>query len=179
MERAKLEGYGLTKEQIDEIMADHGRAVNAAKEGVTALQQTIAEQTAQIQRCANYDDILRERDELRTSSSADQTELVQLREFKKSRVYGDRMATAVGGKQFVNDVTKDHVFNAFVAEAEKPENNGKTDTEILQTVVGGHEEEYFKSKFGVRMTPTHTGKTLDDVRAVQEAKYKDNPYYKP
>ena len=50
MERAKLEGYGLTKEQVDEIMADHGRAVNAAKEGVTALQETIANQTAQIQR---------------------------------------------------------------------------------------------------------------------------------
>ena len=179
MERAKLEGYGLTKEQIDEIMADHGRAVNAAKEGVDTLRQTVADQTAQIQRYADYDDILRERDELRTSSTADQTELVQLREFKKSRVYGDRMTAAVGGKQFVNDVTRDHVFNSFVAEAEKPENDGKTDAEILQTVVGGHEEEYFKTKFGVRMTPTNTGKTLDDVRAVQEAKYKDNPWYKP
>ena len=179
MERAKLEGYGLTKEQVDEIMADHGRAVNAAKEGVTALQETVASQSAQIQRYADYDDIVRERDELRTSSSADQEELVQLREFKRSLVYGDRMTAAIGGKQFVNDVTKDHVFNAFVAEAEKPENNGKTDAEILQTVVGGHEEEYFKPKFGVRMTPVQTGKTLDDVRAVQEAKYKDNPYYKP
>ena len=152
MERAKLEGYGLTKEQIDEIMADHGRAVNAAKEGVTTLQQTVADQTAQLQRYADYDDILRERDELRTSSTANNEELVQLREFKKSRVYGDRMTAAVGGKQFVNDITKEHVFNAFVAEAEKQENNGKTDTEILQTVVGGHEEEYFKSKFGVRMS---------------------------
>ena len=179
MERAKLEGYGLTKEQIDEIMADHGRAVNAAKDGVNALQQTVAEQTAQLQRYADYDDVLRERDELRTSSTANNEELVQLREFKKSRVYGDRMTAAVGGKQFVNDVTKEHVFNAFVAEAEKPENNGKTDEEIFQSVVNGHEEDYFKSKFGIKMPNVQTGKTLDDVKAVQDAKYKNNPYYKP
>lgn len=178
MERAKLEGYGLTKEQIDEIMADHGRAVNAAKEGLTALQQTNADLTAQVQRYADYDDIVRERDELRTSSSANNEELVQLREFKRSRVYGDRMTAAVGGKQFVNDVTREHVFNAFVAEAEKQENDGKTDTEILQIVVGGHEEEYYKSKFGIKMPPVQTGKSVDEVKAIQDAKYKDSPFYR-
>lgn len=179
MERAMLEGYGLSKEQIDSIMAEHGKAVNAAREGMNTLQQTIAEQTAQLQRYADYDDVVRERDELRTSSESYNEELVQLREYRDTREYGDRMTTALGEKQFVNEVTRNHVFGEFVTAAKNPENAQKTDAEIFQAVVGGHEQEYFKSKFGVKMTPTHSNRSVDDVKAVQDAKYANNPFYKP
>lgn len=179
MERSTLEGFGLTKEQIDTIMTEHGKAVNAAKEGKEALEQTIADQTAQLQRFADYDEIVRERDELRTNSSATTEELAQLREYKDNREYGDRMSAVQGERQFVNDITKNHVFGEFVTAAKSAENAQKTDDEIFQTVIDGHEQEYFKTKFGVRMAPTHSGKSVDDVKAVQDAKYKDNPYYHP
>lgn len=179
MERALLEGYGLNKEQIDTIMAEHGKTVNAAREGMTALQEQVNTQTAQLQRYADYDAIVTERDELRASSTANAEELAQLRDYKDRREYGDRMTVALGEKQFVNDVTKDHVFNAFVTAAKSAENEGKTDSEIFQSVVGGHEAEYFKTKFGVKMPPVHQATGAVDVKAVQDAKYANNPFYKP
>ena len=179
MERAKLKGYGLTDEQIDEIMNDHGAVVNAAKSGMTDLQTKVTNLESQLAAHADYDAMKSELETFRAGQPAIDEELKNLREYKQGREYGDRFTAVLGDRKFVNEVTRDHVFGKFTSSAADQANEGKTDAEIFQTVVGGHEEEYFKSKFGIRMTPTQTGKAPDDVRAVQDAKYRDNPWYKP
>lgn len=179
MERAKLKGYGLTDEQVDEIMNDHGTVVNAAKNGMSDLQRKVTTLEERLSTVADYDTLKSELETFRAGQPAIDEELKTLREYKQGREYGDRFTAVVGDRNFVNDVTREHVFGKFTASVADKANDGKTDEEILQTVVGGHESEYFKSKVGIRMTPAQAGQAIDDVRAVQDAKYKDNPWYKP
>ena len=179
MERAKLKGFGLTDEQINEIMNDHGAVVNAAKNGMTELQAKVTTLEGQLTARADYDTIKSELETLRNGQPAIDQELKDLRDWKKGREYGDRFTAATGDKKWVNDVTREHAFGLFTAAADDPANEGKTDSDIFASVTEGKDAEWFASKVGIRMTPSQTGEAIDDVRAVQNAKYKDNPWYKP
>lgn len=158
MERAKLKGFGLTDEQIDEIMNDHGAVVNAAKSGKEALEQENERLSAELAEKADYSALKEEVESLRAGNQ----ELVDLRAYKEDREYGDRFTSAVGDRAFVNDVTRDHVRSGFVAAAKDPSNEGKTDTDLLTAVVGDKEAEYYKSKVSIFMTPSMPTTHKDD-----------------
>lgn len=155
MERAKLEGFGLTKEQIDEIMSDHGAVVNAAKSGKEALETENATLKNQLAAHADYDTIKSELETLRAGQPAIDQELKELRDWKKGREYGDRFTAATGDKKWVNDVTREHAFGLFTAAADDPANEGKTDADIFTSITDGKDAEWFASKVGIVMTPSH------------------------
>lgn len=155
MERAKLKGFGLTDEQIDEIMSDHGAVVNAAKNGMTDLQAKVTNLEGQLAAHADYDTIKSELETFRAGQPAIDQELQELREWKKGREYGDRFTAVVGGKKFVNDVTREHVFGKFTAAVADPANEGKTDSDIFASVTEGKDADWFASKVRLEMTPSN------------------------
>lgn len=155
MERAKLKGFGLTDEQINEIMNDHGAVVNAAKNGMTELQEKVTTLEGQLAAHADYDAIKSELETFRAGQPAIDQELTELREWKKSREYGDRFTAVVGGKKFVNDVTREHAFGKFTAAVADPANEGKTDSDIFASVTEGKDAEWFASKVRIEMTPSN------------------------
>ena len=164
MERAKLEGFGLTKEQIDEIMSDHGAVVNAAKSGKEALETENATLKGQLAAHADYDTIKSELETFRAGQPAIDQELKDLRTYKQGREYGDRFTSVVGDKKFVNDVTREHAFGKFTAAVADPANEGKTDSDIFAAVTEGKDAEWFASKVGIVMTPSQPTKDVVDNR---------------
>lgn len=155
MERAKLKGFGLTDEQIDEIMNDHGAVVNAAKNGMTELQEKVTTLEGQLAAHADYDAIKSELETLRAGQPALDQELKELREYKTGREYGDRFTAATGDKKWVNDVTREHAFGLFTAAVADPANEGKTDSDIFAAVTDGKDAEWFKSNIRIEMTPSN------------------------
>lgn len=164
MERAKLKGFGLTDEQIDEIMSDHGAVVNAAKNGMTDLQAKVTSLEGQLAAHADYDTIKSELDTFRAGQPEIDKELKELRDWKKGKEYGDRFTSVVGDKKFVNDVTREHAFGLFTAAADDPANEGKTDSDIFASVTEGKDAEWFASKVGIVMTPSQPNKDVVDNR---------------
>lgn len=164
MERAKLKGYGLTDEQINEIMSDHGAVVNAAKNGMTDLQAKVTTLEGQLAAHADYDAIKSELDTFRAGQPAIDQELQKLRDWKKGREYGDRFTAATGDKKWVNDVTREHAFGLFTAAADDPANEGKTDADIFTSITEGKDAEWFASKVGIVMTPSQPTKDVVDNR---------------
>lgn len=161
MERAKLKGFGLTDEQINEIMNDHGEVVNAAKSGMADLQKKVTTLEEQLAAAADYSALKEEVETLRAGAE----ELATLRAEKESRDYGDRLTAAMNGRQFVNGVTRDHVFGKFVEAAKDPANDGKNDADLLAAVIGDNEADYIKSKVSITMTPTQTMQRGEDTTA--------------
>ena len=155
MERAKLKGFGLTDEQIDEIMSDHGAVVNAAKNGMTELQEKVTSLEGQLAAHADYDTIKSELETFRAGQPEVDKELKELREYKTGRENGDRFTAVVGDKKWVNDVTRDHAFGLFTAAVADPANEGKTDSDIFAAVTDGKDAEWFKSNVGIVMTPSN------------------------
>ena len=161
MERAKLKELGLTDEQIEAVMADHGKAVNAALDGKAALTAKVTELEGKLTEYADYSALKEEVENLRAGSE----ELATLRAEKENRDYGDRLTAAMNGRQFVNDVTRDHVFGKFVTAAKDPANNGKTDADLLIAAIGDKEADYIKSKVSITMTPMQTMQRGEDTTA--------------
>jgi hypothetical protein len=161
MERAKLKEIGLTDEQIEAVMADHGKAVNAALDGKAALTAKVTELEGKLTEYADYSALKEEVATLRAGNE----ELATLRAEKESRDYGDRLTAAMNGRQFVNGVTRDHVFGKFVEAAKDPANNGKNDADLLAAVIGDNEADYIKSKVSITMTPTQTMQRGKDTTA--------------
>ena len=155
MERAKLKGYGLTDEQVDEIMNDHGTVVNAAKNGMTDLQTKVTTLEERLSTVADYDAIKSELETFRAGQPAIDEELKNLREYKQGREYGDRFTAVVGDRNFVNDVTREHVFGKFTAAVADQANEGKTDADIFTAITQGKDAEWFASKVGIVMTPSN------------------------
>ena len=164
MERAKLKGFGLTDEQIDEIMSDHGAVVNAAKNGMTELQGKVTTLEGQLAAHADYDAIKSELETFRAGQPAIDKELKELRDWKKGKEYGDRFTAATGDKKWVNDVTREHAFGLFTAAADDPANEGKTDADIFTSITEGKDAEWFASKVGIVMTPSQPTKDVVDNR---------------
>lgn len=176
MERAKLKGFGLTDEQINEIMNDHGSVVNAAKTGMIDLQARVADLESQLAAHADYDTLKSELETFRSGQPAIDEELTSLRTYKRDREYGDRFTAATGDRKWVNGVTRDHAFNLFTAAVDDQANEGKTDADIFTSIIDGKDSEWFASKVGIFMSPSHQTPPETD-KAYMDAKYKNNPFY--
>ena len=150
MKRENLKELGLTDDQIEAVMKAHGTVMTTVIGDKNALSTRVTELEGQLAGYSDYDTIKQENETLRAGNE----ELVTLRAYKEDREYGDRFATAVGDKSFVNDVTRDHVRAGFIAAAKDTANEGKSDADLLTAAIGGKEAEYFKSKVSITMTPS-------------------------
>ena len=155
MEREFLRNLGLTKEQEDAIMEEHGKTVKTHIDGKNTALADLSKANEKLATVADYDTIKSELETFRAGQPAIDQELQELREWKKGREYGDRFTAVVGEKKFVNEVTREHVFGKFTAAVADPANEGKTDSDIFAAVTDGKDAEWFASKVGIVMTPSN------------------------
>lgn len=155
MEREFLRNLGLTKEQEDAIMEEHGKTVKTHIDGKNTALADLSKANEKLATVADYDTIKSELETFRAGQPAIDEELTSLREYKRGREYGDRFAAVVGDKKFVNDVTREHVFNKFTAAADDQANEGKTDADIFTAITDGKDAEWFASKVGITITPSN------------------------
>lgn len=155
MEREFLRNLGLTKEQEDAIMEEHGKTVKTHIDGKNTAIADLNKAKEKLAAVADYDAIKSELETFRAGQPAIDQELEDLRKYKTGREYGDRFTAVVGDKKFVNDVTRDHAFGKFTAAADDPANEGKTDSDIFASVTEGKDAEWFASKVGIVITPSH------------------------
>lgn len=155
MEREFLRNLGLTKEQEDAIMEEHGKTVKTHIDGKNTALADLSKANEKLATVADYDAIKSELETFRAGQPAIDQELRELREWKKGREYGDRFTAVVGEKKFVNEVTREHVFDKFTAAVADPANEGKTDSDIFAAVTEGKDAEWFASKVGIVMTPSN------------------------
>lgn len=158
MTREELKNLGLTDEQIDQVMTMHGTGITREKGKATEWE-------------TKYNDLF-------AQSQQDTEELATLRTYKEGVEFDKRFTAAVGDRKFVNDVTRTHVFGQFTEAAKDPSNEGKNDSDILAPLLEGHEEEYLKGKVIVSMTPTAPTAKQDELKAIQDEKYGNSPFYK-
>ena len=158
MTREELRNLGLTDEQIDQVMTMHGTGITREKGKATEWE-------------GKYNDLF-------AQSQRDTEELAALRTYKEGVEFDKRFTAAVGDKKFVNDVTRNHVFGQFTEAAKDPSNEGKADADILAPLLEGHEADYLKGKVSVMMTPSAGVASVDELKAIQDAKYANNPFYK-
>ena len=155
MEREFLRNLGLTKEQEDAIMEEHGKTVKTHIDGKNTALADLNKANERLATVADYDAIKSELETLRAGKPAIDQELEDLRKYKTGRENGDRFTAVVGDKKFVNDVTREHVFGKFTAAVADPANEGKTDSDIFAAVTDGKDAEWFASKVGIVMTPSN------------------------
>lgn len=168
MTREELRNLGLTDEQIDQVMTMHGTGITREKGKATEWEgkynDLLAQNQQNTEKYANFD--------------KDMEELAALRIYKEGVEFDKRFTAAVGDKKFVNDVTRNHVFGQFTEAAKDPSNEGKADADILAPLLEGHEADYLKGKVSVTMTPSAGVASVDELKAIQDAKYANNPFYK-
>lgn len=168
MKREELKNLGLTDDQIDQVMTMHGTGITREKgkatEWETKYNDLVAQNQQNAEKYANFD--------------KDMEELAALRTYKDGVEFDKRFTAAVGDKKFVNDVTRNHVFGQFTEAAKDPSNEGKSDSDILAPLLEGHEEEYLKGKVTVTMTPSAPTVKQDELKAIQDEKYGNSPFYK-
>lgn len=164
MEREFLRNLGLTKEQEDAIMEEHGKTVKTHIDGKNTALADLNKANERLATVADYDAIKSELETLRAGQPAIDQELEDLRKYKTGREYGDRFTAVVGEKKFVNEVTREHVFGKFTAAVADPANEGKTDSDIFAAVTDGKDAEWFASKVGIVMTPSQPTKDVVDNR---------------
>lgn len=175
LDRATLEGMGISAENIDTIMRLNGNTINAERQGRQQLEADLETARDELARRADYDDVVTERDTLRQNATATETEIGELRAFKKTTEYRAKFTAAQGARKFVNSVTEKQAFSDFVTASKNPENEGKSDEDIFASVVA---DDYFSGKHSVVMPP-HTGKpNADDNKAYQDKMYANNPFYR-
>lgn len=175
LDRATLEGMGISAENIDTIMRLNGNTINAERQGRQQLEADLQTARDELARRADYDDVVNERDTLRQNATATENEIGELRAFKETTECRSRFTAAQGARKFVNSVTEKQAFADFVTASKNPENEGKNDEDIFESVV---EDDYFSGKHSVFMTP-HTGKpNADENKAYQDKMYANNPFYR-
>lgn len=155
MEREFLRNLGLTREQEDAIMEEHGKTVKTHIDGKNTALADLNKANEKLATVADYGAIKSELETFRAGQPAIDEELTSLRAYKQGREYGDRFTAVVGDKKFVNDVTREHAFGKFTAAVADPANEGKTDSDIFASVTEGKDAEWFASKVGIVMTPSH------------------------
>ena len=158
LDRATLEGMGISAENIDTIMRLNGNTINAERQGRQQLEADLQTARNELARRADYDDVVTERDTLRQNATATETEIDELRAFKETTEYRSEFTAAQGDRKFVNGVTEKQAFADFVTASKNPENKGKSSEDIFESVVA---DDYFSPKHSVVMPPHSSVREAD------------------
>ncbi len=162
---AILNSESNTEEKLDKIMDLYGAGITAERKKFDDLKKDYDNDKKTFQERQDYGS-LKER-------------IAALESEKAERDFSDRFQAAIGDKKPLNDYTRKGLLNAFRAEIEKQENQGKKDEEIFDAIVKDHESEYFMSNHTINFPrPSTDAKAPSDIRAEMDARYANNPFYK-
>lgn len=133
-----LKELGIAEDVISKIMAENGKDIEATKakfadyEAIKSTVKTYETEIANL-KTAETDNV-----KLKADIETLKQQIKEKEEADKAAIYEknmqERFNNVVGEKQFINPMTKDGIYSAFKAEIEKPENNGKGDAVIFETL---------------------------------------------
>lgn len=160
-----------TDDQLDRTMNLYGASVNGLR---TELNTANGELTA-LKGKGDIDDIIRERDEWKTKATDYEANAAKAQAEAK---LNQRFTAVTGDRKYVNDFTKSGILGEFKAAIEKPENQGKSDSDIFRVII--------KDRAGIfenaRQQPNIPGAGIveqpSDAKSYIDGKYKNNPFYK-
>lgn len=155
--------------KLQSILNLNGTDINAKNQRIKALEDAAATHATELETERNkykdYDSIVQERDTLKAE--------------KEAKEFEGRFSEAMGKNKPKNDFTKNGLIDLFKSELQKPENQGKQDSEIFANMVKGKETEYFESSVRLNMTPINPAiQKPTNTEAYLDELYKNNPYYK-
>lgn len=185
MERAEIKSILANAElsddaKLEQIMSLNGADITREKNAAKQLKTDLEAANSKLE---SYDRIKNELDAERAKNAAyaDHDAIVAERDAlkaeKEERIFDDRFDKVMGSNKFKNDFTRDGVKKMFRDELSKEENKEKKDEEIMQSLVTGHETEYFDSPVKLNMTPHNPdAKAPNEIDEIIATKYKDNPW---
>ena len=148
MKRDFLKNLGLEDENIDKIMAELGKEVNADKSKLSDLEEKLNSAKESIE---TYKTKITELESVKDDSSKIQQELDNLKQQiadkeaeekakKDDEILTNNIIASFGDKQFINDYTKNAIISD-IKKALKDENNaGKSSKDIFEEITNGKDE---------------------------------------
>ena len=153
------------EEKLEQIMRLNGADITREKESASQMKAELDEARAKNSAFADRDVIAAERDALKMENA----QMEAQRRFER----------VSASKKFKNELTREGLMRIFTEAICRPENRARSDEDIMNALIKGHENEYFESPYSIRMTPanphSHTPSEIDEIIA---SKYKNNPWIK-
>ena len=151
MNREFLKSLGVPDEAIEQIMAEHGKAIQSEKakaEGTAAELETYKTKVADLEKRAGSNDAVRkELDDLKAKIEADRQEAEA--KAAEARLNDTIRAALPKDRKFVNEYTEREILGQIKAELAKPENTGRGVSDILADLT--------KDKDGIFANPNEPG----------------------
>ena len=175
MNREFLKNAGVPEDQIDKIMAEHGKDIQAEKDKTAKAQSDLAERDKTIEtyktqveqlekKAGDNSDIQAELDKLK-KQIADEKKAAEEKAADET-LTNTIKAALPQDKKFVNEYTEQAMISQIKAELAKPENRGKGVNEIFTTLT--------KDKEGIFSNPNQPGNMGGfggaDINDVDDAK---------
>ena len=137
MTRDFLKGLGIADDVVDKIMAENGKNIEAAKAKFADyddLKKQLETANATLEKVKDYDQVKADVDKWKADYQKALTESDQkIRKLERQGQIKDYL----GGKKFVNDLTKDALSSRLLAELEKEESKGKSLDDLFKAVTDG------------------------------------------
>ena len=158
MNREFLKNAGVPEDQIDKIMAEHGKDIQAEKDKAAKTASDLAEANKTIEtyktqvtelekKAGDNTDVKKQLDDLKAQIEKEKKEA-------EAKAADERMTAIIKGafpkdKKFVNDYTEEAMISQIKAELAKPENKGKGVSDIFSSLT--------KDKEGIFSNPNQPG----------------------
>ncbi len=179
MKRDFLKTLGLTDDQIDSIMSEHGKSINAEKSKIadnTAdldnAKKEIEEFKKQIEQLEKFKGSTAELEkQLQDFKAEREAETAEREAAQKYNAYVEQLKGYIPeGKEFMNSYAKDGVFKQAIENFEKDNTKGlqKCLSEIIQDEKGNFLDGIFSNTVQAAEIPP-TGSTAESEKADFEA----------
>ena len=136
MNREFLKNLGLTDDQIDKIMGEHGKTVQAEKDKAKAASSELETYKARIteleQAAEGSAEVKKQLDDLKAQIAEEKRQAEE--KAADAKLTETIKAAFPKDKKFVNEYTEAAYISQIKAEMNKAENKGKGITEIYETL---------------------------------------------
>ena len=149
MTREDLRGIveGITDEQLKKILDIHSADIGKAKNGQDALQAELEAAKVRSEEMEQEISLLKsgqcEADEMKIKIEELQKVIDQSAQAEKQRLaeneFSRRFDEVSGGRAFVNELTRNGIYQEFKAQAQNEQNAKKSDAELYEGLISSRE----------------------------------------
>ena len=147
MNKEFLKGLGLEDEVIDKVFAENGKDVNAAKDEVNTLKTELENAKNKIgeyeTEIGNLKDSLGDAEKLQKKIDDLEADINARKQADEAaateKALKGRFDTVCGEAKFLNDFTRNGLFDEFKAALSDEKYTGKADTDIYKAITEGKE----------------------------------------
>ena len=172
-----------SEEKLEQIMALSGADVMREKENTELIKTELAQARERLDELSDYDEIKNslEEERAKTLDTKDVDALVAERDAliaqRNEELLERRFDAASRDLCFVNEFTRDGVKALFKQALADTQNAECDDSKIMDNIMRGHEREYLRPSFSIRMAPhSPDAGAVNDTDIIASTKYKGNPW---